>query len=85
MSFLLLYRMIGPSVKQPVAINLRHVIAVHPATDFDHYGNAKTVDGADIWTTMESGSIEASPWRVVETYDEISRQVNGLIRLGGAA
>ncbi len=80
--FLLLNRMVG-TVKQPISINLQHVVAVHPAFEVDRYSNVKSADGSHVWTTLETGMSEnVTAWSVVESYDEISAQVTLLIGWG---
>lgn len=71
MSFLYLTRLIGTE-PHPIAINITHVIAVHPAVTFDHYGKANWADGADIWVTPLDNSEGQSAWRVVEDYGTVT-------------
>ena len=79
MNFLYLTRMIGDEAK-PIAFNSAHIIALHPAVTFDHYGKPTFVDGTDIWTTPLGTYDEISAWRVVEDYGTVTGALADLRR-----
>jgi hypothetical protein len=79
MNFLFLTRLIDDTPK-PLAINADQIVALYPAVDFDHSGNATELDGTDIWTTMIDAQEGTCAWRVVEDYGMVTGMLADLRR-----
>ena len=81
MSFLYLTRVFGIGIEpRPIAVNSAHIIAIHPAVTFDHYGKPTFADGTDIWTTPIDSAEGTSAWRVVEDYGSVTGALADLRR-----
>lgn len=71
--FVILNRVIDQEVS-PIIINFDKVVALWPAINFHHTGEAKPINGTDIWTVSEVAE-NSLPWRVIESPTEIIRKL----------
>jgi hypothetical protein len=82
MIFLFLTRLVSGK-PEPITLNVAHIVAIHPASDF-HYGSGKhsEASGADIWTTLTDTTEGPTAWRVAEDYQDV---IGKLAALGARA